>query len=56
MGKAATSGPEIGFAQKRIWLSGVVRTHTEADELIETINALKPLLKEKDSDQPQEQE
>jgi len=40
----AVDGYEVRLAQKAIWLSGVVRTQTDADDLIAAINALKPML------------
>lgn len=45
-GKLPTSvdGYDVRIHQKTIWLSGNVRTQSEADELIATINALKAML------------
>lgn len=40
----AITGADVSFAQKRIWLGGVITNQAEADELIATINALKPML------------
>ncbi|MCZ3375883.1 hypothetical protein [Rhizobium sp. AG207R] len=38
------TGADISFSQKKIWLGGVITNQVEADELIATINALKPML------------
>jgi len=38
-------GPDLRFAQRKIWLSGVITTRAEAEEFIATINALKAMLK-----------
>jgi len=47
-------GAEVFFRQKRIQLGGVISSREQADELIEAIKALKPMLKEGDrADQKQ---
>jgi hypothetical protein len=41
----AESGPSVSFSQKKIWLGGVISNQEEAEELIATLTALKPMLK-----------
>lgn len=41
-----TEGYDVRIHQKRIWLAGTIRDRAEAEELIATINALKPMLPE----------
>lgn len=43
-GGEVQSGATVSFAQKRIWLGGVITNQSEADELIETVMALRPML------------
>lgn len=52
----AEEGPEIHFAQKRIWLGGVISTRLEAQELINTITALMPMLQDVVSSQPEDED
>lgn len=40
----ASEGYDVRIHQKRIWLAGTIRDRAEAEELIATINALKPML------------
>lgn len=40
----AITGADVSFSQKKIWLGGVITNQVEADELIATINALRPML------------
>lgn len=43
------NGPSLHFAQKKIWLGGVIGTKKEAQDFIETINALMPMLLDDDA-------
>lgn len=45
-------GAEVFFRQKRIQLGGVISSREQADELIEAITALKPMLKDDDNVDP----
>lgn len=51
---ARESGPEIRLVDKKIWLGGVIRNRTEAEDLVASINALKPMLKDNNAE-PQSQ-
>lgn len=41
---AGTQGADFKIFHGEIWLGGVITTRAEADELIKTIDALKPVL------------
>lgn len=46
----SSEGHSIHYHNKCIWLGGRISTRSQADELIATVNALKPLLKENDDE------
>lgn len=43
--KEVDTSPGVRFAQKKMFLTGVITNADEADQIISIINALKPMLK-----------